>query len=150
MPLEAGRDLGPVRRAVTGERAELGIEGIASPGRVHDDHLGGLVGEVEEGVRQTGGHERETASLQYLLLVVYANLEAAGENVERLLLLMMDMKRRTAVRCDFHHEVVEGSGRVVAGDLEDEVAPGAGLQPQPFFGRPERSVVVMGILVGRI
>ena len=71
---------------------------------------------------QAGGHEGEPAALEHLLLVADSHLEASGEDVERLLLLVVDVQRRPTVRRDLDDEVVEGAARVVAGDLEDEVA----------------------------
>jgi hypothetical protein len=49
------------------------------------------------------------------------DLVAALQNVDRLLLLVVDMQGRATVRCDLDDEVVEGATGVLAGDLEDEV-----------------------------
>ena len=44
--------------------------------------------------------------------------------------VVVDVERRPAVRSDLDDEVVERAAGVVAGDLEDEIAAGAGLQSQ--------------------
>jgi hypothetical protein len=114
------------------EWAELLVEAVPAAGRVDDEHFRVLVRQVEECMRQAGRHEREAASFQHTLLFADPDLEAAGEDVERLLLLVVDVKGRAASRRDLDHEIVERAAGVVAGDLEDEIAAGAGLQPQAF------------------
>ena len=64
-------------------------------------------------------------------------LKRPGEDVDRLLLRVMDVERRAAVRRDLDDEVVERAAGVVAGDLEDEIAAGAGLQAQAVVGSEE-------------
>jgi hypothetical protein len=41
---------------------------------------------------------------------------------------VVDVERRAAMRRNLDDEVVEGAPGVVTGDLEDEIAAGAGLQ----------------------
>ena len=83
--------------------------------------------------------------LEHVLFVADANLEAAGEDVDRLLLRVVDVERRPAVRRHLHDEVVEGAAGLVAGDLEDEVTPGAGLA----VARPSFECEELGTKGGR-
>jgi hypothetical protein len=45
--------------------------------------------------------------------------------MDRLLLAVVDVKRRSAVGLDLDDEVVERAGGLVPGELEQEIAPGA-------------------------
>jgi hypothetical protein len=105
---------------------------MASAGRVDDDDLTRVIREVEERVRDAGRKVGEASFSQVERLVPDLDLVAAGEDVDRLLLVMVDMERRSAVRRDLDDEVVEGPAGVLSGDLEDEIPPGAGLESQPL------------------
>lgn len=97
MPLEARGDLGSIGRSVPVKWAELLVELVPAARRVDDDHLGIFVGQVEERVRQSGRHERKAAALEHALLFADSHLEAAGEDMERLFLRVVDVQRRAAV-----------------------------------------------------
>jgi hypothetical protein len=57
---------------------------------------------------------------------------------------MVDVQRRAAVGRDLDDDVVERAGGVVAGDLEDEIAPGAGLEAEPLV-RLDHLTVRVGV-----
>ena len=50
--------------------------------------------------------------------------------MDRLLLPVVDVQGRAAVRCNLDDEVIECAAGVLAGDFEDEVTSGAGLEPK--------------------
>src|SRR5215471_1491101 len=101
-------------------------------GRVNDDELTRLIREVEERVRDTRGEVRKASFSQAERLVADLDLVAAGEDMDRLLLKMVHMKRRPAVRRDLDDEVVESPAGVLSGDLEDEITPRARLESKPL------------------
>jgi hypothetical protein len=56
----------------------------------------------------------------------------APEDVDRFLLLVVDVEWRATPWCDLDDEVVEGAAGVLPGDLEDEISSAAGLESQSF------------------
>ena len=77
----------------------------------------------------------EAALLELEDVLTDLDLVPASQNVDRLFLLVVNMQRRTAVWRDLDDEVVEGATGVVAGDLENEIATGPGLEAKPRPGR---------------
>ena len=136
MPLEDRRDLGAIGGRDPGRRPELFIELVTPARGVDDDQLGRPVGQVEERMRQAGREVRESARLEDVDLIADPDLELAGQDMDRLFLSVVDVQRRTPAGPDLDDEVVKRPGRVLAGDLEDQVAPGPGLQPQPLSATP--------------
>src|SRR5215467_8263005 len=105
---------------------------MASAGGVDDDDLTRLIREVEERVWDTGREVGEASFSEAERLVADLDLVGAGEDVDRLLLMVVHMKRRSAVRCDLDDEVVESLAGVLSGDLEHEIAPRARLESKPL------------------
>ena len=103
---------------------------VPAAGCVDDDDLARCVGQVQEGVRNLGRQVGEAAFIELEGLFADADLEAPAEDVDCLLLLVVDVQRRPAVRRDFDGEVVERASGVLAGDLENKVSPRARLEPQ--------------------
>ena len=120
--------------AVAGGGSQLFVEVVPAAGRVHDDDLARRIGQVQEGVRDLGRQVCEAALIELEDLLADPDLEAPAQDMDRLLLLVVDVQRGPAVRRDFDGEVVEGATGVLAGDLEDEVSPRARLQPQAVVG----------------
>ena len=96
-------------------------------------------------MRQPDGMNAKPPFSSTGLFVPDAHLEAAGEDVDRLFLRVVDVERRPAVRRDLDDEVVERAAGVVAGDLEDEIAAGAGLEAEPSSGARNLGRSVVGI-----
>ena len=94
-----------------------------------------LVGQVEERVRDPGGQIREAPLLQMEELVADPDLEAPLQDLDRLLLAVVDMKRGPALGRHFDDEVVKGATCVLTGDLEDEISPWTRLEAQAFAWR---------------
>ena len=130
--LEDRRDCHPVGCPTSGRRAELFIELVAASRRVDHDHLAGLVRPIEECVWHLCGEIGEASFLAGEVVFADLDLVAALQDVDRLLLLVVDMQGRATVRSDLDDEVVESATCVLAGDLEDQVSPRAGLEPKPF------------------
>jgi hypothetical protein len=105
---------------------------VPATGRVDDHDLAGLVGQVQECVRHARREVGEPALREAERLVADLNLEPSPQDVDGLLLPVMYVQGRPAVRRDLDDEVVEGAAGLVAGDLEDEIAAGPGLKPEPF------------------
>jgi hypothetical protein len=148
---EDGCDDGSVGGAVVGCGSEFFVEVVAAAGCVDDDDLARLIGQVQEGMREPGRQVGEAAFLELEGLVADLDLEAPAEDVDRLLPRVVDVQRGAAVRRDFDGEVVEGATGVLAGDLEDEVSSGAGLQPQAVMcGRTLCSAVVLAIAIASV
>ena len=122
MRFEDGCDDGSVGCAVAGCGSQLFVEVVPAAGRVHHDDLGRRVGQVQEGVWDLGRQVREAAFIEFEGLFADPDLEAPAQDVDRLLLLVVDVQRGPAVWGDFDREVVEGAAGVLSGDLEDEVS----------------------------
>jgi hypothetical protein len=58
-----------------------------------------------------------------VVLVADPNFEAPAHDVDGLFLAVVDVERRAAVWPDLDDEVVECAVGLLAGDLEDQVAP---------------------------
>ena len=70
---------------------------MAPAGCVHNDDARRLAGQVEERVWDTRWEVRKPTGVERELIVADPHLEAAGQDVNRLLLPVMNMERRTAV-----------------------------------------------------
>src|SRR5262249_38509173 len=112
-------------------------EAVAAAGRVDDDDLGGLLGQVQERVWQARRQIGEAPALERVQLVPDPDLEAPAEDVDRLFLPAGAVQRRTAMRWDLDDEVVECAAGVVARELEHEIAPRPGLKAQPLVRRQD-------------
>jgi hypothetical protein len=107
---------------------------VPSPGGVDNYDLPGLLRDVEKRVWHTGRQVGETSFAEVERLITDPDLVLAGEDVDRLLLDVVHMQRRPAVRCDLDDEVVKGSARVLSGDLENQIPTRARLQSKALAG----------------
>ena len=72
---EDGCDDGAVGCAVSGIWTQLFVEAVPAAGRVHDDDLGGRVGQVQEGVWNLGRQVREAAFIEFEGLLAILTLK---------------------------------------------------------------------------
>jgi hypothetical protein len=105
---------------------------VAAAGVVDHDDLARVVGRVEECVRDARWQVAERPFAAVECLSADPDLVLASKDVNRFLLFVVDVKRRTASWCDLDDEVVEGAAGLLPRDLEDEVASWAGLESQSF------------------
>jgi hypothetical protein len=136
--LEDRCDLGAVGRPGSRRRPELFEEPVPAAGREDHDEFAGSVCQVEEGVSHFRRQVGEPAHVELEDLLADPDPEPPLQDVDRLLLLVVDVERGSAFGRDFDGEVVEGAICVIAGELENQVSPWAGLQPQAIVGSENR------------
>ena len=61
-----------------------------------------------------------------------SDLVLAFQNMDRFLLLVLDMQRRASFGRNLDYKMVEGSARIFARDLENEIPARAGPESQPL------------------
>jgi hypothetical protein len=111
-------------------RSELFIKLVTAPRRIDDNDLTRLIREVEESVRDFGRKISEAAFLTVKYFVSDLDFVLAFQNMDRFLLLVVDMQWGTASRRDLDDKIIEGSTGIFARDLEDEILARAGVEPQ--------------------
>lgn len=88
--------IGGTSRPGTAGEGVVGDHRLGAAGGEHEDHLGGVVRDSVEAVPDAAGDVDEVAGLGDEQVVAVEELELAGQQVERLLLVRMRMRRRTA------------------------------------------------------
>ena len=80
---------------------------MTAPGGIDDNDLTRLIREVEESVRDFGRKVSEAAFLTAKYFVADLDFVLAFQNMDRFLLLVVNMQWRTASRRDLDDKIVE-------------------------------------------
>ncbi len=93
-----------------------------------------MIGEVQESVRAAGGEVRKPAAFERVFLIADPHLETTAQDVDGLVLVVVDVERRSTVRRDLAEEVVKRVPGVLAREFEHEISSWAGLEAESLVG----------------
>src|SRR5689334_24443042 len=103
---------------------------MPTAGCINHNDFTAFIGQVEEGVGDFGGQIGKVALVEVENRVANANFEAPLQHMDGFFLEMMHMQWRAAMWSHLNDKIVKRAVGILARDLENQVAPRPGLQPQ--------------------